>query len=549
MKMVTGIGTACAQSPVLAVVFGVQIQGINNLLAMAAPIQTGSTHYALALNPHQEFLLYMAPLSQQIYGIWVEYWPHITLVLSLVISIPTAIHAAMNKTEVRAAIGWVGVILLSPYAGSILYLIAGINRVRQTQLTSLRDSHIKEYIRYNASPITELSDEFGPQFQSLKTLGDDISRFQLRGGNHVQLLKGGDQTYPAMLEAINTATHSIALQSYIFDNDRLGTQFVEALEQAQQRGVQIRVLIDAIGVQYSRHPIHRVLRKKSIPCALFMSIPLLPLSFLKRPYANLRSHRKVLIVDGLVAFTGGMNIREGFYSEYTPEPALDTHFKLQGPIAAQLISAFVHDWEFTTKEELNYEFWRQDSCDAPLPHVPARCIRSGPDSFIASTHSMLLGAFAIAQQHIRIQSPYFLPDQVLLGAINTAARRGVRVDIVIPKKNNLQLVSRAMLAQIDQVISAGAHVWLATGSFNHSKLLTIDGQWSYVGSSNLDPRSLRLNFELDVEIYCLDTAQKIQDAIDFEIQHADALTLKQLKQIPFKQRLLNRLIWLASPYL
>lgn len=491
----------------------------------------------------------MAHLSQQIYSIWVEYWPHITLVLSLTISIPTAIHAAMNKSEVRAAIGWVGVILLSPYAGSILYLIAGINRVRQSQITSLRDTEIKERIRYNASPITELSNEFELQFHSLKILGDDISRFQLRGGNHVQLLKGGDETYPAMLDAINNATQTIALQSYIFDNDRLGMEFVEALVKAQDRGVTIRVLIDAIGVQYSRKPIHRVLRKKGIPCALFLSISLLPISFLKRPYANLRSHRKVLIVDGLTAFTGGMNIREGFYSKYTPHPALDTHFCLQGPIAAQLMSTFAHDWQFTTKEELSPEFWGQDYRDAPQPHVPARCIRSGPDSFLASTHSMLLGALAIAQHHIRIQSPYFLPDQVLLGALNTAARRGVRVDIVIPKDNNLQLVSRAMMAQIDQVIAAGAHVWLATGQFNHSKLLTIDGQWSYVGSSNMDPRSLRLNFELDIEIYCKETAQKLQDLIDQEIQHADALTLKELHDFPFKKRLLNRLIWLASPYL
>lgn len=491
----------------------------------------------------------MVHLSQQIQSFWVEYWPHITLVLSLLISIPTATHAAMNKSEVRAAIGWVGIILLSPYAGSILYFIAGINRVRKNQIIGLGDKNIKEYIRHNASPITTLAPEFGPQLQSLKVLGDNISRFQLRGGNHVQILKGGDETYPAMLEAIENATRSIALQSYIFDNDRLGLQFVDALERAQQRGVQVRVLIDAIGVQYSRKPIHRVLRKKGIPCALFMPISLLPLSLLKRPYANLRSHRKLLIVDGVIAFTGGMNIREGFFSKYNPKPTLDTHFCLRGPVAAQLISTFAHDWEFTTKEELSYEFWSQDYCDAPLPHVPARCIRSGPDSFLASTHSMLLGALAIAQHHIRIQSPYFLPDQVLLGAISTAARRGVRVDIVIPKQNNLQLVSRAMLAQIDQVIVAGSHVWLANGSFNHSKLLTIDGQWSYVGSSNLDPRSLRLNFELDVEIYCSDTAQKIQNGIDLEIKHADELTLKMLYALPFKQRLLNRLIWLASPYL
>lgn len=492
----------------------------------------------------------MIYIPQHIYHFLIEYWPHIALILSLVISIPTAIHAAMTKQEVRAAIGWVGVIILSPFAGSILYFIAGINRVRQTQITGLRNKGIKEYRSDNAPPIIQLNETFTPQLASLQTLGDHISHFQLRGGNHIQLLAGGDEAYPAMLSAIENAEHSIALQSYIFDNDRLGRRFVEALMRAKKRGVQIRVLIDAIGVKYSHPPIHRLLRNEGIVCALFMSISLLPLSFIRRPYANLRSHRKMLIIDGHIAFAGGMNIREGFFSEFTDnKPAIDTHFSYQGPVVLQFMSTFAHDWQFTTNENLTYDFWSSCQWDVPEPQVPARCIRSGPDRFMASTHSMLQGAFATANRHIRIQSPYFLPDQVLMGAINTAAARGVRVDIVIPKHNNLLLVSRAMMAQMDEIIAAGSHVWLDTGQFNHSKLITIDGQWSYVGSSNMDPRSLRLNFELDVEIYCHTLAKQLENLIDAAIEEAEPLTLELLANQPFKQRLINRVIWLASPYL
>lgn len=492
----------------------------------------------------------MTQLSQQFYNFFIEYWPHIALVLSLTISIPTAIHAAMNKKEVRAAIGWVGIIVLSPFAGSILYFIAGVNRIRKTQITELRDQHIKEYVRYTSEPVNDLHQRFDVHFSSLQKLGDRISFFQLRDGNHIQLLRGGDQTYPAMLKEIEAAEHSIALQSYIFDSDRIGQQFVEALLRAHQRGVQVRVLIDAIGVKYSHPPIIRLLRKHKIPCALFMSISLLPSSFIRRPYANLRSHRKILIVDGRIAFTGGMNIREAFYSPFSEQkPAQDTHFSFQGPVVLQLMSTFAHDWEFTTQENLSYDFWCACVWKTPEPQVPARCIRSGPDRFIASTHSMLQGAFAVATNHIHIQSPYFLPDQVLVGALITAAKRGVRVDILIPKKNNLRLVNCAMMAQIDEIIEAGCHVWLDTGPFDHSKLITIDDQWSYVGSSNLDPRSLRLNFELDVEIYCRDTAQQIKSIITDSIKTAEPLTLNDLAALPFKRRLINRVIWLASPYL
>jgi len=377
-------------------------------------------------------------------------------------------------------------------------------------------------------------------------LGDRISHFQLRDGNRVELLDGGDEAYPKMLEAIRNAKKTIALQTYIFDNDRIGRQFVEALRQAHERGVTIRVLIDAVGSRYSRPPVIRLLRKYKIPSALFLTNPF----GIRMPYANLRSHRKVLIVDGSHGFTGGMNIREGFCSEYTDnQPAHDTHFAIQGPVVAQILSAFAHDWEFTTKEELDYGLWFTQDLSAPQPHVPARCIRSGPDRFLASTHNMLLGAIAIAKRHIRIQSPYFIPDLVLIGALNTAARRGVQVDIVIPKKNNLRLVNYAMTSQLDQIICSGCRIWRATGSFNHSKLLTIDGAWSYVGSSNIDARSLRLNFELDIEVYSPELARQIENKIDREIEQAIPVTMEGLEAIPFRKKLRNRIIWLASPYL
>src|SRR5690606_16487871 len=321
----------------------------------------------------------------------------------------------------------------------------------------------------------------------------------------------------------------------------------DALVQAKERGVEIRVLIDAIGSKYSRPQIIRLLRKKDIPCALFMTNPL---GFLRMPYANLRSHRKILVVDGHIGFTGGMNIRAGFVSAVAcSDLSSDTHFRVEGPVVLQLVSVFAHDWQFTTKEALGFETWCSTDWQAAEPQVPARCIRSGPDRYMAATHNMLLGACAIAQRHIRIQSPYFLPDQILLGALNTAARRGIQVDIVIPGQNNLRLVNYAMTAQLDQVLRAGCRVWRARGPFNHSKLMTIDGVWSYIGSSNLDPRSLRLNFELDVEIYSRDTARQIQNLIDLEIEEAEAVSLESLSSIGFGKRLRNRLIWLASPYL
>lgn len=475
-----------------------------------------------------------------------EYWPHLVFVFTLGASVAAVTHAAMTKNDVRAAISWVGVVIMSPLFGPFLYLIAGINRIRRDQISQERDKSLKEYARLPVAKALDIARHSAPQFESLSRLGNKVSRHPLRDGNNIVLLKGGDETYPAMIQAIDKAQKSIALQTYIFDNDLEGRKIVEALTRAKERGVEVRVLIDAIGSKYSRPPIIQLLRQRGIPAALFMTNPL----GMRMPYANLRSHRKILVIDGLIGFTGGMNIRAEFVTAVAGEKTSgDTHFKVEGPIVLQLISVFAQDWEFTTKEMLPYDTWCSESWDPPQPQAPARCIRSGPDRFIESTHNMLLGAFAVAQKHIRIQSPYFLPETALLGAINTAARRGITVDIVIPGKNNLRLVSYAMTAQLDQVIRNQCRVWQARGNFNHSKLVTIDGAWSYVGSSNMDPRSLRLNFELDIEIYSHETAQAIEELIDAEIRNSERITAEKLAATPLRKRLRNRLIWLASPYL
>jgi cardiolipin synthase len=162
---------------------------------------------------------------------------------------------------------------------------------------------------------------------------------------------------------------------------------------------------------------------------------------------------------------------------------------------------------------------------------------------------MLMGAVSVAKRHIRIMSPYFLPDRELISAIVTAARRGVAIDIVVPSSNNLKLVDLAMTAQFDQLLKYGCRIWRASGPFNHSKLTVVDGAWSYVGSSNMDPRSLRLNFEVDIEVIDAGFADLIGRRIAAALSSAEEVRLEDLKARPFAQRLVERITWLGSPYL
>lgn len=480
-----------------------------------------------------------------------DYWPQILFVLSIALGVPAAIHATMTKEEVRAAIGWVGVIILSPVLGAVIYAVAGINRIRRSSISSqrafLHEIGQDHLMRFDASEKNVLAN-FEKRFAAMKTVGDRVSRCGLTTGNDIVMLQSGDGAYYAMLDAIAAAKRSILVETYIFDRDKIGLRIADALIAARKRGVEVRVLIDAVGARYSIPSIVGYLAKGGVPVDVFNGNIIVGL---RLPYANLRTHRKILIVDGTVAFTGGMNIRAGFSAEVVGEDnARDTHFRLTGPIVTDLFHIASEDWRFTTKEALKGEPWR---IGAPEKHagepVFIRAIPSGPDRSLEANHRMLMGAFSIAQTRIRIMSPYFLPDRELISALVTAARRGVEVDIVVPAINNLKLVDRAMTAQFDQILKGHCRIWRASGNFNHSKLLAIDGQWAYVGSSNLDPRSLRLNFEVDLEVMDAEFASEVEGLVEAAMASAKPVLLQSLRARSFWVRLLDRIIWLGSPYL
>ncbi len=479
------------------------------------------------------------------------YWPHILFVISVLAGTAAAIHAAMTKEEVRSAIGWVGIIVLSPIVGAALYLIAGINRIRRTVISDrralLQGGIRAQFASYDATDEL-LIERFGRRFQAMKTLGDRVTRHHLTTGNSISVLDTGDDAYGAMLRAIADARKSIILETYIFDRDRIGRRFADALIGAVQRGVEVRVLVDAVGARYSVPSILGMLKDGGVTVAVFNGNVIMGL---RLPYANLRTHRKILVIDGRTAFTGGINIREGFSHEFSGEKcSFDTHFMVSGPVVADLFAIAAADWRFATDESLTEDAWALVPPEtAPGDPVVMRAVSSGPDRSLETNHKMLMGAFSVARSSIRIVSPYFLPDRELITALKTAARRGVSVDIVVPEANNLVLVDHAMTAQFDQMLNNYCRIWRASGPFNHSKLMAIDGRWAYVGSSNLDPRSLRLNFEVDLEIFDAAFAEDLERRIDLTISSATDVTLERLQARPFLVRLIERVLWLGSPYL
>jgi len=476
------------------------------------------------------------------------FWPYVVTLLNVLFSLVASGHAVLSKRDTRAAIGWVGVIWLAPILGVLLYVWLGINRIER-RARSLR----AERPRPDSSPglgecPAEVADQAGmlagTPLEPLVKLVRDVTRRPLLAGNRVTPLVNGDQAFPAMLQAIDQSARSVTLGTYIFDHDSTGQQFLEALRGAVSRRVEVRVLIDYVGARYSWRPIARWLRRAGIPCAQFLPT-LIPWRF---QYSNLRSHRKILVVDGRIGFTGGINIHEGNCLERHPRhPVQDLHFRLTGPVVAQLQSVFAEDWVFCTGELLQGQPWF--SVVEPEGRVLARGIPDGPDDDFETLRLALLGAIACARSSVLIVTPYFLPDASLIAALNVAALRGVQVDIVLPAENDLALVQWASTALLWQVLERGCRIWLSPPPFDHTKLLLVDGLWTLLGSANWDPRSLRLNFEFNVECYDRELTASLTDLVRAKIQQSRPLSLADVDGRSLPRKLRDGVARLFSPYL
>ncbi|QDU26955.1 Major cardiolipin synthase ClsA [Anatilimnocola aggregata] len=474
-------------------------------------------------------------------------WTYIFAAVDLVVVLVASSHVVLTKRDNRAALGWVGIIWFAPIIGSLLYFTFGVNRIRRKAQRLRKRESKRVSLQHEQAAAEELARALEDDALHLTSLSEfvrGLTDTPLIPGNRIVPLHCGDEAYPRMIEAIDAAEHSVSLCTYIFDNDPEGLEFVAALTRARERGVEVRVLIDDVGTRYTFPSIKHALRRGKITFSTFLPT-FVPGQF---HYTNLRNHRKIMVVDGKIGFTGGMNIRAGHrLASNTRHPVRDIHFELQGPIVGQLQETFVGDWEFSTKELLVGHQWFPKL----HPRGPMLCrgIADGPDTRHDKIRFTLLGAIGCARRSLTIITPYFLPDTALITALNVAAMRGVNVTIVLPAKGNLALVQWATTAQLWQVLQRGCRVFLTKMPFDHTKIVTVDDAWSFIGSANWDPRSLRLNFEFNVECYDLDFTALMNETIRARLSTAQQITLRDVDSRPLFIRIRDGIARLATPYL
>ena len=440
----------------------------------------------------------------------------------LVLAVPCVIHVLRSRKRASATILWVLTIAYLPWAGALAYMAFGVNRVRR------RIERRQSNARLLAPYIRELPGQEGAVlgeadhasftgrcpdvFREFFRLLDNLTGVRAVPGNRCTLMRGGERVYGAMRRAIADAEHSIHLMTYILDDDQVGRSLLDALVERASTGVQVRVLVDGYGSNTFPRGRVKGYRRRGVDLRFLRQIQPLRGRFA----INLRNHRKLLICDGRVGFTGGMNI-SGRHLLDGPGGGgvIDYHTRIEGIAVALLQRVFAEDWyDVTSESVLEPEYFPRME---PVGEDIVRLINSGPDR----AQHVMLKAFCAAVQtagrSIRIVTPYFVPDPALLILLQLAAMGGVDTAIVVPRANNFRTVKYASRYRYAELMRAGVRIFEREPPFSHSKLFVVDDVWACVGSANWDMRTFHLQFDTNFGVVSPPFVGQLAEAIEAEI--------------------------------
>jgi cardiolipin synthase len=372
-----------------------------------------------------------------------------------------------------------------------------------------------------------------------------ISGRPLLMGNQVELMVTGEKAYPVMLEAIANARSSVHLMSYIFDEDETGKRFLDALAAAASRGVETRLLVDAVGAYETDDAFYSSARRAGVTVAEFR-----PLRLTRwRRGLHFRNHRKILVVDGDTAFTGGMNISDRYLADRHSNPSRcrDFHVRVKGPVVGQFQEVFMEDWYEATQEELLAE--HHYPINVPCGPALCRVVTSTPVGEYERIHNVFFQALACARSRVEFTTPYFIPDIAIQNALRAAVQRGVHIDAGIPGVGDSPFVQRAMFGTLPELMSWGVNVFVRRAPFIHAKAFTMDGAWAMVGSANLDARSFRFNDECNLEVMDPGFVEVLNAAMKAERAESHHFSAEEWSRRPLGVRLSERFAALFGPTL
>ena len=448
-----------------------------------------------------------------------------------------SVWIVLQKRPPLSTISWIMAMAALPVVGFVVYFFLGPQKIRRQRL---RRQRLRKMSRCEASAAPELEAGLRRRKQSLSRLIEKATGSPVASAAEIDLLIDGQDTFNALLKAISQARQHVHLSYYIFEPDEVGQKVLDALHAAVARGVQVRLLVDAVGSPRIRGRRLRRLRKAGIEVARFHPFRLATL----RPLLNLRSHRKIAVIDGRIGFTGGINISAEQSGSSAKASWHDLHLRVEGPVVGWLQGVFAEDWLYASRRPL-----AEQSLYPSLPPGPlsAQVVTSGPDSDAEAIHRSYLQAIGDARQRVWLVTPYFVPGEAALYALGNAAMRGLDVRLLLPSRSDSRIVSACARSYYDELLARGIKVFEYQPRMLHAKALLVDDDCALLGSANFDLRSFRLNFEVALVVYEAGFAARL--ASQLEDDFSQSLRIQRPRKMSWMKRLGEAVARLFSPLL
>lgn len=444
-----------------------------------------------------------------------------------------------NRNPVKS-IAWILVLIFLPVVGFLFYILVG-RKFRKRHMISKRSLLINK--KNNTSDLTELPNlNLSDTQRSIATLAYRNSDAPLHENSKIEIFTDANELYSSIIEDLRKAKHHIHMEYYIFLADKIGSAVMDVLKEKAKEGVVVRVIIDDVGSWQLKKKKIKELRNAGIDVQSFLEVGL--------PYinsrVNYRNHRKIIVIDGVVGYTGGFNIADRYVKGLSWGPWRDTHIKIEGSAVLGLQKNFLTDWFFVKRELV------EDVTYYPAQERKGNCLSqiiiSGPDMTWESIMQVFAKAFMEAKERIYIETPYFLPPESLITALQTAALCGVDVRLILPMKSDARITLYSTFSYLDQMLKAGIKVYLYQKGFIHSKIVVTD-DIAIIGSANMDFRSFEQNFELSVIMYDAEIAKKMVEIYENDLRSSEEIKKEEWTTRRFSQKIKESLARLLSPLL
>lgn len=485
-------------------------------------------------------------------------WIVIADIAYIIILVLVCLRIIYDTTSTNKTLAYLLLVIFIPVLGMLFYFSFGINYRKRRVYTkklieddTLRNEVIREVIMQTERNLADNTNIIGDAKSLVRLLlKDSIS--PLTTGNALTLLLNGEEKFPEVLRALDSAKHHIHIEYYIYENDVIGNQIKDILIRKSAEGVKVRLIYDAFGSRSIRRKFLSELKNAGVEAFPFNRIRFVPLA----NRLNYRNHRKIIVVDGHIGFVGGINISDRYINGRLKKGGIkrrlywrDTHLRIDGPGVQYLQYLFFCDFNFCAKQKLQPDQYYFNPTRHPGGNESVQIAASGPDSPTSTIMLSVLKAINLAKKEILITTPYFVPGETILNALKVAALGGVSVKILAPGISDLKLVNAAAWSYFDDMLRAGVEIFLYLKGFIHVKTMVVDDYISVVGTANMDYRSFDLNFEVNAVVYGEKLAAELRRAFLEDIKDSEQIKPEVWSGRPLLKKLPERIARLLSPLL